>query len=158
MWGAVEGRALFSSAQLSSHRLRRAQVSYKVLSELGEDDYYRVRISVKVQGLYAKFVSGEGEETSVKNYLVQQSSRIIEFKISMTLKVLMLLECAFLLLATLACAGLIRYWQGENAIKFSQRRFLNIILVGMFLLYLAFLLLLVGGGDIVCQVRERSER
>ncbi|GMI39468.1 hypothetical protein TeGR_g3316, partial [Tetraparma gracilis] len=132
----------------------RWKVSYKVLSELGEDDYYRVRVSVKVQGLYAKFVSGEGEETSVKNYLVQQSSRIIEFKISMTLKVLMLLECAFLLLATLACAGLIRYWQGENAIKFSQRRFLNIILVGMFLLYLAFLLLLVGGGDIVCQIEN----
>ena len=64
------------------------------------------------------------------------------------------LECSILIALCLATFALVKYWENENAIKFSQRKFLYIMLVGILLLYISFLLLIVDYNDSICSAEN----
>lgn len=62
---------------------------------------------------------------------------------------------AFVSLYTLFVAGFVHYWRNENAIKFSQRRLLNLMLLGCFVVNLAITIQTVPG---FIEVRNCEER
>jgi len=132
----------------------RWKVTYWMDGDLDDDEVYSATVSVEVNGDFAVYVDEAGVSASLDAFMVSQRSRTMKYKMNEGLKIALLLESAVLVVVTAVFAGLVRYWQKENAIKFSQRRFLNIILFGMLLLHVSFMMLIIGGDNAVCAVEN----
>jgi len=135
----------------------RFKVVYSITGSLEEDSEYKsVRITAKIRSgslFETIMVDREGGEEALEELeglSVIQGSRLIHYKMSTGLKVTLYLECAILIALCLATIGLVKYWENENAIKFSQRKFLYIMLAGILLMYISFLLLIVDYDDDIC--------
>ncbi len=137
-------RALQSEGEL--------EVTYNIVGDLKEDLVNKIRVTVteSKSGDYVMINSGGGTSSPVNNVVVQQTERTLEYKINPAMKAALIAESVFLLALTIIFAGLVKYWEMENAIRFSQRKFLYIILIGMSLLYLSFLFLLIPSNNTIC--------
>jgi hypothetical protein len=130
----------------------RFKVCYIISGKLKRDsDYKMVSISVSINGepIQAQ-LENEDSTTPLVSLGVMQGSRIINYEMSTGLVITLYLECSFLIGLTCFFIGLVKYWENENAIKFSQRKFLYIMLGGILFIYLSFLLLIVDYSDAVC--------
>ncbi|GMI17623.1 hypothetical protein TrLO_g4444 [Triparma laevis f. longispina] len=130
----------------------RFKVCYIITGDLKRDsDYKEVSMSVTINGEAVQVqLENEDETKPLTGLGVMQGSRVIDYKMSTGLVVTLYLECSFLIGLTCWFIGLVKYWENENAIKFSQRKFLYIMLIGILFIYLSFLLLIVDYSDQVC--------
>ena len=87
---------------------------------------------------YIRFESFEGKE--LKDYPIYQLKMHIDWVPILTLKVVLLFLGCVLVILDLIFIGLVKRWEQENAIKFSQRKFLYLFLVGILLMYVAYLI------------------
>ena len=95
-----------------------------------EHDYLKVRISAHFP------VDGHGEHNHVwvapreasdepvplERYMVLQSSRTIEYSMETSLRATLIFESCILILSNFFFFYLVKKWEAENAIKFSQRK------------------------------------
>jgi len=135
----------------------RFRVSYVVSGELKRDeDYLLASLDVKIRGENVALETVDGIQLQeLKGYVVKQGERIVKYRMTEGMRAAMLFECVFLITACLLFLGLVKYWEKENAIKFSQRRFLYIILGGILTLYISFLLLVIKEmNDTICAVEN----
>ena len=135
----------------------RFKVCYIIEGELESDeDYMLAELDVKVGGETVMLETMEGiENKELSGYVVRQGERIVKYKMSQDMRGMLMFECAVLMFFCVLFVGLVKYWRAENAIKFSQRKFLYIILTGIMCLYISFLLLIVHPmNNIICAVEN----
>ncbi|GMH53989.1 hypothetical protein TrRE_jg4525, partial [Triparma retinervis] len=127
----------------------RFKVCYVVSGSLSSDsDYLLAALDVKIRGEDVMLETVDGMEGKVLDgYVVRQGERIVKFEMSPSMRATLLFESVFLIASCLLFIGLVKYWESENAIKFSQRKFLYIILWGIMALYVSFLLMVAKRMD-----------
>ena len=73
---------------------------------------------------------------------------------SLQVRNLVLSSCSFLIFTTLVFFLLVKRWEKENAIRFSQRKFLYLTLWGMLFIYAFNIVLLVPSTELTCNLEK----
>ena len=80
-----------------------------------------------------KYTKQNGDVVDLSDMAIQPTQKTERQVIDETTLIIITSFSTFVCLFTLFTAAMVFYWRKENAIKFSQRKLLNLMLVGVFL-------------------------
>ncbi|GMH47586.1 hypothetical protein TrVE_jg8269 [Triparma verrucosa] len=156
--GSAQKKFEESRKRVEVKKILKNDGSIKVSFTVAESDYDKLELSVNFTEPSGSFESKKaGSESSIK--YTKKNGETIDLsrmdvaptrkdeKMVVGMYDLLIITAfsAFVSLYTLLVAGLVHYWRNENAIKFSQRRLLNLLLLGAFIVNLAITVQTVPG-------------
>ena len=119
--------------------------SFRVSYMIERDDFFAgLKIDARVHGQPLSFISSSSESSKERtlldgDWVSRPETRIKYRKIPQERYVAITAGSSAMILYILVCASLVFRWRNENAIKFSQRRLLYVILTGILMVMLTIL-------------------
>jgi len=138
----------------------RIKVTYNIKKRKQKDDdtIIEAAIGCYFDGQAIHTTASASKHALDGTYKVHQDTRVLDFKVDRGVEIGILTSAGLLVLSNLLFIYLCKRWEKENAIRFSQRKFLYMILVGMLCLYVCDATLAFANSEAVCLLEVRARR